>query len=296
MNKRILMWNHSFMEPFCYAVSSSVIGTQAVLNSKCLALLLDATTTGVKNEFLFWYFYFVLGTWLLLVAYWLIRLDGGLALFPPAFIIPVIQVFFVFFAIICGGIYFQEFTHFTVSQYIGFIAGVSMILSGVYGLAPFDLELFVPGDPRALEPVKIGHTCGTATVHPEIVLPKGEDDTDLDQMFDGELKKKPQPDGEDEVEAHAHVKVLFAQTEGTQTMGGGSCEGLELQPLCLRHPPALESSLANHGLDTESPTVSTALLGGRQSSTQIKAEYIMQSSSSEPYIMPSLHDAEEQAL
>ena len=52
------------------------------------------------------------------------------------FIIPVLQVFFVFFAIICGGIFFQEFSNFTAGQYVGFIVGVLMILGGVYGLAP----------------------------------------------------------------------------------------------------------------------------------------------------------------
>ncbi len=41
MKARILLWNHSFVEPFCYAVSSSIIGTQAVLNAKCMSMLLQ---------------------------------------------------------------------------------------------------------------------------------------------------------------------------------------------------------------------------------------------------------------
>lgn len=203
MRKRVLMWQHSFMEPFCYSVSSSIIGTQAVLCSKCLALLLDATTTGAKNEFAFWYVYFLIGAWLLLVAYWLTRLDAGLALFPPCFIIPVMQVFFVFFAIVCGGIYFQEFDHFTAAQFEGFVAGVIMILSGVYGLAPMDMELYVPGDPNAPDPTKICDPCGGATVHPELVLPPSSlesklrpeldqksADQELHAMFDGSMNKK----------------------------------------------------------------------------------------------------------
>jgi hypothetical protein len=56
--------------------------------------------------------YFVLATWLLMVTYWLQRLDSSLEKFPPMFIIPVMQVFFVLFAIICGGIYFEEFNAF----------------------------------------------------------------------------------------------------------------------------------------------------------------------------------------
>ena len=62
------------------------------------------------------------------MAYWLRRLDKGLELFPPLFIIPVLQVFFVFFAIMCGGVYFEEFIGFTYQQYIGFVIGVVMIL------------------------------------------------------------------------------------------------------------------------------------------------------------------------
>jgi hypothetical protein len=54
------------------------------------------------------------------------------------------QVFFVFFAILCGGVYFQEFVHFTINMYVGFIIGVVMILGGVYGLAPEDMEIITP--------------------------------------------------------------------------------------------------------------------------------------------------------
>ena len=144
--RKPLLWNHNFVEPFCYACSSAIVGTQAVLNSKCMAMLIKATTDNKKNEFTFYYIYIILATWLLLVSYWLNRLDKGLELFPPLFIIPVMQVFFVFFAIICGGLYFQEFLKFSTTQFIGFIAGVLMILSGVYGLAPTDMVLTIPLD------------------------------------------------------------------------------------------------------------------------------------------------------
>ncbi|KAJ1428559.1 magnesium transporter NIPA-domain-containing protein [Ochromonadaceae sp. CCMP2298] len=141
-----LLWKHSFIEPFCYAVSSAVVGTQAVLNSKSLALLLESTRTGRKNEFQHWFLYFVLATWLLMVTYWLQRLDSSLEKFPPMFIIPVMQVFFVLFAIICGGIYFEEFNAFSTVQFVGFIVGVVMILLGVMCLAPSDMALYVPDD------------------------------------------------------------------------------------------------------------------------------------------------------
>lgn len=156
MKDRSLMWKHILLEPLCFAISSTVIGTQAVLNSKCMSLLIQGSIiSGThKNEFTFWYLYFILATWLLMVAYWLVRLNKGLELFPPLFIIPVMQVFFVFFAILCGGIYFEEFIDFTTSQYIGFIFGVLMILGGVYGLAPEDMVLTVPPEEISDENVR----------------------------------------------------------------------------------------------------------------------------------------------
>jgi hypothetical protein len=107
-------------------------------------LLQSAIRHNDQTEFKFWFLYFIFVTWIMMVAYWLHRLDWGLALFPPLFIIPVMQVFFVFFAIVCGGIYFNEFDSFDEGQWIGFIIGVSMILGGVYGLAPTHVVLQTP--------------------------------------------------------------------------------------------------------------------------------------------------------
>ena len=141
VNKNKLLWNHAFIEPFTFAVSSAIIGTQAVLQSKCMSMLIQVSSRGIVNEFARPHIYWILVTWIILVAYWLRRLDKGLELYPPLFIIPVLQVFFVFFAIVCGGIYFEEFVGFTYSQYIGFVIGVMMILAGVYGLAPTDIAV-----------------------------------------------------------------------------------------------------------------------------------------------------------
>lgn len=146
VHRRLLMW-HTFLEPICYSFSAGLVGAQAVLKSRCMALLLQAATIGLKNEFAFWYLWFLLALWICLILYWLSRLFYGLKLYPPVFIIPVIQVFFLLFAIICGGMYFMEFNQFTLIQFIGFSLGVVMILAGVYGLAPPEMKLFIPGDP-----------------------------------------------------------------------------------------------------------------------------------------------------
>jgi hypothetical protein len=142
-----MLWKHSFMEPFAYSVSAAIIGTQAVLNSKCMSMLIQSSARTDRNEFTLPTIWVILGTWILFVAYWLRRLDKGLELFPPQFIIPVLQVFFVFFAILCGGIYFSEFETFGLKQYIGFVTGVVLILVGVYLLAPVDSDVVPEGHP-----------------------------------------------------------------------------------------------------------------------------------------------------
>ena len=128
---------HSLMEPLAFSVSSALIGTQAVLQAKCMSMLIQVSARG-DNEFQKPTVWVLLFAWIFFVVFWLKRLDLGLKLFPPLFIIPVLQVFFIFFAILCGGIFFEEFNEFSTGQYVGFVFGVLMILTGVYGLAPLD--------------------------------------------------------------------------------------------------------------------------------------------------------------
>lgn len=138
----VLLPHHAFMEPFAFSVSSAIIGTQAVLQAKCMSMLIQLSARGT-NEFAQPTIWVILVAWLFFVVFWLKRLDLGLALFPPLFIIPVLQVFFVFFAILCGGIFFEEFVSFGAGQWTGFVVGVLMILGGVYGLAPIDTNSVV---------------------------------------------------------------------------------------------------------------------------------------------------------
>ena len=61
-----------------------------------------------------------------------------LALFEPLFIIPLLQVFWTFFATLNGGIFFREFfvAEFIENNVAGFTFGVFIIFLGVYLLAP----------------------------------------------------------------------------------------------------------------------------------------------------------------
>jgi len=134
------LWKHAVVEPLAYVVASAIIGAAAVLNAKCLSMLLQLSIRGLRDEFVLFPLWVILISWLGFVAFWLRRLDKGLELFAPLFFVPVIQVAFVFFAIVIGGVYFQEFELFSWRQWTGFCFGVAMILAGVAGLAPVDVD------------------------------------------------------------------------------------------------------------------------------------------------------------
>ena len=55
-----------------------------------------------------WFTYTCVVCWLITVAVWITRLDASLQKYNPLFIIPVMQMGFIFFASISGGIYFHE--------------------------------------------------------------------------------------------------------------------------------------------------------------------------------------------
>lgn len=122
---------------------------------KCMSVLIQvsgrAGKDGYINEFEIAPIWVILVVWLLMVTYWLRRLDGALALYPPMFIIPVMQVFFVFFAIICGGLFFEEFLGMDGGQIAGFCCGVILILGGVYLLAPTDADIIKVDEIKDIE-------------------------------------------------------------------------------------------------------------------------------------------------
>ena len=54
VTRGVMLWKHAFVEPFTFSVSSAIIGTQAVLNSKCLSMLIQVTSRGIVNEVRRW--------------------------------------------------------------------------------------------------------------------------------------------------------------------------------------------------------------------------------------------------
>lgn len=86
----------SIVRPVTYSMVSATIGTQSVLQSKCLAELLrgDIILERVNDNDLFagGLVYIVLTAFLLGMVFWLYRLNNALKLFDGLVIIPIIQV------------------------------------------------------------------------------------------------------------------------------------------------------------------------------------------------------------
>lgn len=188
------LFGHFVIEPLCFSISSTVMGTQAVLHSKCMAMLIQTTSRGIRNEFLYPVIWVGLVLWLSFVAFWLRRTDLGLALYPPLFIIPVMQVFFTIFAIVCGGLFFSEFVTFGPEKFAGFISGLLLILFGVYGLAPQDSNAKVEHDPN--------NEANAAEMTEDNIMGKSCDHVDLGLNHDDDHNH-----GHIHTHAHGHIHV-----------------------------------------------------------------------------------------
>jgi hypothetical protein len=132
-------------EPIVYAVFSGIFGTQAVVQAKALFICVE------NVAFDHYFLYVTLVLWLCFVGVWIYRLNGGLKRYNPLFIIPLLHCNFIVFAIISGGIFFQEFAALTEAwQWACFLAGMSGMIAGLYLVRPGK----EPPQPDSMEPMK----------------------------------------------------------------------------------------------------------------------------------------------
>ena len=140
--------------PTAYAAYSAILGSQSVLMAKCLSILLRsgvlrdddnnndkdvvdyeeankaaATAELFIDEIYITQLFFL--AWLLTMSFWLRQMNKALAQFDGLFIIPTLQVFWTFFSILSGGVFFKEFEKFDVGQGIGFTIGIVIVFYGV---------------------------------------------------------------------------------------------------------------------------------------------------------------------
>ena len=129
---------HHLVLPLTYSFVSACIGTQSVLQSKCIAELIKTfLLTGSKE----WDILCNTDVLLMVLAFlfflgiWLHRLMRALSLYDGLVIIPILQVSWTLCAIVNGGIFFGEFQSYSWTQTVFFSSGITLILAGVFVLA-----------------------------------------------------------------------------------------------------------------------------------------------------------------
>uniref|UniRef100_A0A6A7GE37 Magnesium transporter NIPA8 n=1 Tax=Hirondellea gigas TaxID=1518452 RepID=A0A6A7GE37_9CRUS len=129
---------YELLLPFCYAAVSGLIGTLSVMLAKSISELLRVTLKDPANDnqFLYPFPYAVLFGLIMIMGFWLYRLNKALRLFDAIFIVPVMQVIWIVFSVLSGGIYFQEFVKFDLLQFVMFFSGILLVMIGVTGLSP----------------------------------------------------------------------------------------------------------------------------------------------------------------
>ncbi|XP_076923441.1 putative magnesium transporter NIPA8 isoform X1 [Bidens hawaiensis] len=94
--------------PFSFAVVSGAIGSCSVLFAKSLSNLLRLSMTS-SYHLDSWFTYSILLMFLCTAAFWMTRLNEGLAQFDAILIVPMFQIAWTFFSICTGFVYFQEY-------------------------------------------------------------------------------------------------------------------------------------------------------------------------------------------
>jgi len=124
--------------PITYAIFSALFGTVSVTQAKTIVLMLGSDTSddNEKSVWGHWFFWATFVLFLGTVLIWLNRLNNAITKYNPMFIIPLFQASFIFFAIVSGGIFFDEFSSFDPHQWVGFSCGCCAIFGGLFLLSP----------------------------------------------------------------------------------------------------------------------------------------------------------------
>eukprot|EP01094_Clydonella_sp_ATCC50884_P019014 TRINITY_DN3625_c0_g2_i1.p1 TRINITY_DN3625_c0_g2~~TRINITY_DN3625_c0_g2_i1.p1 ORF type:complete len:351 (-),score=105.25 TRINITY_DN3625_c0_g2_i1:173-1225(-) len=121
--------------PFAYAMVSAVIGTNSVILGKASAGLAKEALAGNGELDNIWTWIIVAG-FVVITIFWLYRMNTALRLYDALFIIPLLQVIWLLFGVLGGGIFYDEFSGLTTLQLGMFCGGVITLICGVSLLSP----------------------------------------------------------------------------------------------------------------------------------------------------------------
>mmetsp|Transcript_4694 Transcript_4694/g.6330 ORF Transcript_4694/g.6330 Transcript_4694/m.6330 type:complete len:406 (+) Transcript_4694:224-1441(+) len=133
--------------PTMFAAYSAILGSQSVLLAKCLSILLraavdtpdldeeDRGSGDLSGQTKIYFIQLIVMAWFITIIFWLKQMNRALKEFDGLVIIPTLQVFWTFFSIISGGVFFKEFLYFDTMQVFGFVFGIIIVFVGVIMLS-----------------------------------------------------------------------------------------------------------------------------------------------------------------
>jgi len=114
-----------------------MIGTCSVTMGKALSGLvlqeLDRNIQGELNQIWSW---LILVLFVVITVFWLYRMNTALRKYDAMFIIPVLQSLWLLFAVLNGGIFFEEFYGLGYLDVTLFATGIVILLCGVAVFSP----------------------------------------------------------------------------------------------------------------------------------------------------------------
>jgi hypothetical protein len=119
---------------FAYPTLSGVLGAQSVLFAKSTAELIKSTARG-DNQLVFFGFYAIIAAMVFTIVSQLHWLALALKHADALFVIPVFQCWFITVSIIGGGVYFNELDGMSTGAIAVFMAGLVLLLGGIYLLS-----------------------------------------------------------------------------------------------------------------------------------------------------------------
>lgn len=117
-----------------FSIKSALFGTQAVVLAKSLSMLLIQAlhpNPAYSNPLLSYQTYFIILGFISAATFWVTRLNHGLRLFEAVYLVPMMQICWILFSTIAGGIYYEEFIEFGRKEYGAYAIGFLCVLSGV---------------------------------------------------------------------------------------------------------------------------------------------------------------------
>mmetsp|Transcript_11866 Transcript_11866/g.21463 ORF Transcript_11866/g.21463 Transcript_11866/m.21463 type:complete len:482 (-) Transcript_11866:1799-3244(-) len=122
-----------------YALRTGIWGAYAVTLAKSLSMLLSQLVSPIPEHINPLYTpetYFILLAFVASAVYRLVRLNQALKMFDAVYMVPMLNIAWILFASVGGGIYYEEFADWGIAQYGMYVFGFCTILGGVVLLCP----------------------------------------------------------------------------------------------------------------------------------------------------------------